>query len=167
MWAVQVGNRGGRKFFQATVHDVAATIQATQHPQSLYEIVGSSSAVRPYFDLEYSRTANPHRTAATDQQLVQQLQQHADAYFQEQGWPTAVDRHKTVVLDASNTDKFSQHLIIHMTNYAALTGVDQAAAIAAWVWDQLPQALCMAQTATGDSGLWWTCRSTTGNNRCA
>jgi hypothetical protein len=110
----------------------------------------SSSAVRPYFDLEYSRTANPQRTAATDEQLVQQLLQHAEAYFQKQEWPTAIDRHKTVLLDASNTDKFSQHLIIHMTNDAALTGVDQAAAIAAWVWDHLPQALCMAQTSTGE-----------------
>jgi hypothetical protein len=150
MWAVQVRNRGGRKFFMATVHDVADAIKATQHPQSLYEIVGSSNAVRPYFDLEYSRTANPHRTAATDQQLVQQLLQHAEVYFKEQQWPTTVDRHKTVLLDASNTDKFSQHLIIHMTNNAALSGVDQAAAIAAWVWDHLPHALCMAQTATGE-----------------
>jgi hypothetical protein len=41
MWAVQVGHRDGRKFFKATIHNVAATIQATQHKQSLYEIVGS------------------------------------------------------------------------------------------------------------------------------
>jgi hypothetical protein len=132
------------------VEDIAAAIATAQHPLSLYEIVPSDSAVRPYFDMEYDRTANPDRQQTTDAQLVNSILDLVAAYCKTQGWPTTIDRAATVLLDASNTHKFSQHLIVHLTGNAALTGVQAAAALAAWVCRQLPQTLLQAKTAAGE-----------------
>ena len=149
VWAQQVGTAGARKFILATVDEIASTILAAQAAPSLYEVVSSGYAVRPYFDLEYSRTANPARTAQTDKHLVDSILYLVDRYIEQQGWDGCVDHARTVVLDASNAAKFSRHIIVHLSNNAALAGVGDAGALTAWVCSQLAPDLLMAAAPDG------------------
>lgn len=144
VWALQVGQAGGKKCFLASLADVEAAVQAAETPLSLYEVVGSA-----YFDLEYSRSANRGREPSADMQLVGGMLGLVDAYCVAQGWATSVDSARTVVLDASDAAKFSQHLVVWLQDGAALSGVAEARALAAWVCARLPDGLLMAASADG------------------
>lgn len=131
------------------MQQVEAAIAAAPNAPSWYEVVGSGYAVRPYFDLEYCRAANPERTAEADTSLVACILDQVDVYCMGQGWTARVERARTVVLDASNTAKFSKHVIVWLTDGATVSGVAAAGDIATWVCARLPRSLLMAASVSG------------------
>jgi hypothetical protein len=119
---------------------------------SVYEVIPPAAQLRPYFDLEYDRAANPGRTATADQAVVQHIFAAVDVFSLEQGLDARVLHDASVVLDASDAGKFSQHVVVHLSGRQGLCGVAQAKAVCSHVVASMPQDLLAVQTASGRAG---------------
>lgn len=133
-------------FFLALADDVQRSIAVHSSAQSLYEVIPPAARTRTYFDLEYCRVANQLRTASRDDAVVSSILDGVDHYFREHGLVTCVDRAASVVLDAY---KFSQHVIVHLSNSASLDTFAVAKAICAHVIAHMPEAIKQVNTAAG------------------
>jgi len=142
--------QGKRLFFVDTAEGVQ---QCTAHGvASIYEVIPPTAMLRPYFDLEYSKHANPTRTAATDRAVVEHILALVDDFCVVNGLDARVLHAMSVVLDASDGAKFSQHVIVHLSGGAGLASVVQAKAVCRHVVAGMPEALKAVHTEAGIVG---------------
>jgi hypothetical protein len=106
------GESGQRRFLVASYeHFWERYLIFKLYLPSFYELIPEGEPCHLYFDLEFSRAANP--TATTDAQLMALF---FEALFGAISRTYAVDCDLThaVVLDSSTAKKFSKHVIVHL-----------------------------------------------------
>jgi len=140
---------GARVFLKARIDCIEAAISAAgDAPLSLYEVV-DGMGVRPFFDLEYATACNMQRSPHLNAQLVAAIVAEADKWLLQQcGKNVRVDH--VVVLDSSNSAKFSMHVILHLQQRAALATIKDAKRLAEVVVGSLPPSLVRAHAPSGD-----------------
>lgn len=107
--AEQVTVCGRRRFWGVPMRVMFDRLKA--HPAlSLYEVVDSKALCRLYFDVEYNRCCNPGRTQAQDAAVASILVELSNAALCARG--LSCDTASVWVLDASDCNRFSQHIIV-------------------------------------------------------
>lgn len=147
VWAEQIAPVGRRVFLTATADSMAARVQTALdagQPLSVYEVLFKGYCVRPYFDLEYMKCMNPGRTHQQDCALLQCLIHTAQQLLPQLTLGATIDVASSVVLDSSNADKFSAHVILHIHNNCGFADVRDAQHFATRVVAALREDLKMA-----------------------
>lgn len=144
-WAEQVGGDGGRVFYHAHASSIeAATHAAASSYSSIYEVVTDGWSVQPFFDLEYSTTCDPLRNC-DDAMLTAML----ECIYKVASEALGVGVQRTIVLDSSNTVKFSLHVTVHLHNSYALRTIKDAQCFAQLVVALLPSELHHITSSSG------------------
>jgi len=103
----------GRKYFAAPIRLFYLKLYrvCNEWPRNFYEVIQEDSPCRLYFDLEYKKQFNEDTDSdLAMEQFIQVVIEVIDELFR-----LRLDRNTSfVILDSSNDDKFSSHVIVHM-----------------------------------------------------
>ena len=102
---------GKRKFLVTTHKDFWEKYKAiAANKRHYYEVIQENSPCRLYFDLEFSKEANPGLTGTE----VLNIFIRTVCFYLEKVFFLVVDRTSIIDLDSSTDSKFSRHLIFHL-----------------------------------------------------
>ena len=83
------------------------------HTRHYYELIKETSPCRLYFDMEFSKPANPSITDSVAEELLDQFFEELRYEFQSV-YRISVARDQLVDLDSSTAKKFSRHWVLHL-----------------------------------------------------
>jgi hypothetical protein len=129
LFAEETGAGGVRRYFVDTFAGFSADVAEGPRGGHLYEVVQEERPCWLYFDLEFSRPANP---ALQADEVMSQFHQALAGFCATEGLP--YNASLTVVLDSSTEVKFSKHVIVKslafQSNFQAGQFVDMFVAYA-------------------------------------
>ena len=107
LFAEEVSDRGARRFFINTYQGFSMDMAEREAGSNFYEVIQEGHPCWLYFDLEFSKTANPQLDA---DEVAMQFSRALTDFCAKEG--VQYDECRTVVLDSSTEAKFSKHVIV-------------------------------------------------------
>ena len=107
LFSEEVTDRGARRFFMNTYLGFSMDMAEREPGSNFYEVIQEGQPCWLYFDLEYSKIANPQLVA---DEVVWQFSRALMDFCAKEGFH--YDEACTVVLDSSTEAKFSKHVIV-------------------------------------------------------
>ena len=117
IFALETSSTGKRKYLVCNLGRFLHYYWRDCYPlgRHYYELIREGTPCRLYFDLEFSKIANPQITSEESEVLMTQfIQELCSEFLLVHG--IQITRSRIVDLDASTDKKFSRHLIIHIPN---------------------------------------------------
>ena len=117
IFALETSSTGKRKYIVGNLGRFMQHYWRDSDPRSrhFYELIPEGAPCRLYFDLEFSKVANPHITSRESEVLITEFINELVCEVQ-LIYGIKVDRKCIVDLDSSTNVKFSRHLIVHLPN---------------------------------------------------
>jgi len=115
IFAIETSSSGKRKYIVSHLGRFMHHYWRFCEPTSkhYYELIREGTPCRLYFDLEYSKEANPNIDEDTNEILMNELISELTTELQSL-FNITINRKNIVDLDSSTDKKFSRHLIIHL-----------------------------------------------------
>lgn len=117
IFALETSSTGKRKYIVGNLGRFFHHYWRKSNPQCrhYYELIREGTPCRLYFDLEYSKEANPHISIVESEVLMTEFIAELCIQFRTI-YGIAITRSCIIDLDSSTAKKFSRHLIVHLPN---------------------------------------------------
>ncbi|KAL9183428.1 hypothetical protein ACHAXT_004284 [Thalassiosira profunda] len=115
IFALETSSTGKRRYIVSNLGRFMQHYWQESDPRRrhYYELIREQTPCRLYFDLEYSKEANPHISYGESEELMTEFIGELGSEFQAVHG-IQMDRTCIVDLDSSTDTKFSRHLIVHL-----------------------------------------------------
>ena len=115
-FSFEVSNFGQRQFLVANITDFIK-FYTTQPVKNMYEVIEEGKSCKLFFDIEYSKTLNPYKDGSS---MVKRLIEIVIDYLN-RDYGVQVSDTECLWLEASNSKKFSVHLIFFTVTFNTIT----------------------------------------------
>ena len=112
VFAVEIAQTGSRRYLVASIEDFWHSY-LTHESKNFYEIIETSQCCKLYIDVEYYKAENPHKDG--EKAVRRLIQLIFEKLRSDHGVPTSEE--DCLILEASNIEKFSIHLIFFNTKF--------------------------------------------------
>ena len=114
VFAIEVGSGGQRQFLVSNDEDFWSMYQSKK-VKNFYEVIPLFRKSKLYFDLEFSKTLNPHKDSEfMVRRLIGLVKEKLRSEYE-----FKIEDHECLCLESSNESKFSVHLIFYSVLFAS------------------------------------------------
>ena len=107
VFSIEVGTGGQRQYLVSNIEDFWSMYQ-DKSLKNMYEVIPTFKKSKLYFDVEFSKTLNPHKDGHfMVRRLISLVKEKLKNDYQ-----VTVEDNEFLILESSNSSKFSVHLIL-------------------------------------------------------